>query len=331
MTEEQDQLFELINEEKKLERNKQTPTKFKKNKCSYEKNKYKSLDNGNKSFIPSNVVHIDFINCSNIFLSAFISINFYFLLIVIILHPETYAIIFFIMIFIIGHFVQSQVIPEFPSFLSKDKFDTKLKEILNSKIIIKPKDKNDEKNNLTDLVKYTIDVTGELSIPKNIELARFGELIVIYSIKDDVEFSKKIKEVQKNKVCSYDYALYTTEEGKNIKVDFSERIYCIKEFGSTTPPINKLTILFSLLLLQWIQALYYILTWKMVVINPIKIVGTTIEHKFKQSVINVHGDEYKSMVYNTNKDEKDNEIKEKKEEKNEYQPPAEDASINIID
>ena len=334
MTEEQGQLIELISEDKKLEGSKQIPTKFQQNECSYEINKYKSLDNNNKSFIPSNLVHIDFINCRNIFLSAFISLNFYLLLILIIQHAETYAIIFIIIIFLIGHFVQSQVIPEFPSFLSKNKFDTKLKEILNSKIIIKPKDKNDEKNNLTDLVKYTIDVTGELSIPKNIELARFGELIVIYSIKDDVEFSKKIKEAQKNKGYSIDYALYTTEEGKNIKVDFSERIYCIKELGSTTPPINKLTILFSLLLLQWIQALYYILTWKMVLINPIKIVGTKIEHQFRQSIINVHGNEYKSMAYNTNekkKKKKDNEIKEKKEEKNEYQPPAEDASINVID
>ena len=337
MTEEQGQLIELISEEIKTERKSKTPTKFQKNKPLSELNKYKSLKNKDdkKIFIPSDLVHIDFINCRNIFLSAFISLNFYFLLIVIILHPETMGIILFSIIFLVGHFVQSQVIPEYPNYLSKDKFDTKLKEILNSKVKIKIKGENNENNNSSNsLIKYTIDITGEVEIPKNVELAKFGELIVIY-LKGDTQLAKNVGLAQKTKTLSYE--LYKTEDGNEIKVDLSDRIYCIKELGSTTPPINKLTILLSLLLLQWIQAIYYFLTWKMAIINPIKLVGeqTKDQFKYKQSVINVHGDEYKSMAFNPQKTEEEKNEKdtneEKKEEDKDYQQQGEESSINMIE
>ena len=263
---------------------------------------YHTLDENTKFKEPELLnggLKVDFIKPLNIFLSALICLSFYSLLIIIILKPNTFSTILFVIIFFIGHFAQSQVIPEIPSFKSKEEFNSKIIEILNSKVIIK--DENNENNSL---VKYTKDATGKIKIPENIKLIKFDKIIILSekNICDEL-----VEKNLKDKIC-FD------NSKKNIKnIVNPEEIYWISK-SPISHPVNGLTIILSLLLLQWIQALYYILTWKMVIIYPIKIAVPEIkkeEYKeLEQTKINIHGDEYTSNGILKN-DLQQNEIKEK--------------------
>ena len=289
MKEEQDELIQSLNlqQEDVIE----DKTQFQKNTMLPQlKKDFYAIDK-NKKFISSDLTRIDFINCRNIFISALISLSFYFLFIIVVVEPDTTSIVLLIIIFIIGHFAQSQVIPEFPTFLSREEFEEKLKEILGCYVTIVAKAKNKEYKYLAN---YTLDVTGKMSIPNNIKLAKFGECL-IYTDKAYKEFSKKIKEAIKVNSFTYKTRLCKLEDDTDIT--FSERIYCINELG-TTPPVNMITILLSIILLQWIQAVYYFFNWKMIVISPVKLVTSSMGTSPPPPCeIIVHGKKYKSKEY----------------------------------
>ena len=61
-------------------------------------------------------------------------------------------------------------------------------------------------------------------------------------------------------------------------------------------PVNCLTIILSILFLQWIQALFYYLRWKVIYINPIKLVT---ENYRSDSIteIEIHGRKFKGEKY----------------------------------
>ena len=264
MKENQDQ-EQLLPENKPIK-----PTKFEYQNETERLKDYSSLCENNK-FKEPKLVNVDFIKPLNIFLSALICLSFYLLIYIIILKPNTFSIILFVIIFFIGHFAQSQVIPEFPSFKSKEEFSTKIKEILNSKVILK-----DENNTKISSVKYTIDVTGQIGIPEDIKLIKFDEVIIL--------IEKNVCEKFKNKKLKYE--IYFEEK----RIAIPEEIYYLSK-PPISHPVNGLTIILSLFLLQWIQALYYILNWKMVVIYQNKL-AISEKKEFDRTKINVHGDEY---------------------------------------
>lgn len=214
---------------------------------------------------------VDFIKLPNIIISSLISLSFYFLLIILLIKSETTSLILFIIIFLVGHFSQSQVIPEFNSFKTKDDFFLDLKDILDCLIL-----KENEKENKDNY--YIYDAINELDIPEEKELIKFGELILYTNNKLKREFDNV-------KVC-------LKKEEDNSDIDYFDKIYCL-----TRPipnPVNYKTIILSLLLLQWIQALYYYLKWKgkMVVIYPMKLIVTSkIEEQGKpETKININGE-----------------------------------------
>ena len=213
---------------------------------------------------------VDFIKLPNIIISLLISLSFYFLLIILLIKSETTSLILFIIVFLVGHFSQSQVIPEFSSFKTKDDLIKDLKDIINSSV--SKINENENKDNY-----YIYDAINELDIPEEIELIKFGELI-LYT---DNELKREFDNV---KIC-------LKKEDKS-DIDYFDKIYCL-----TRPipnPVNYKTIILSLLLLQWIQALYYYLKWKgkMVVIYPMKlIVSSKIEEQGKpETKINIQGE-----------------------------------------
>ena len=249
------------------------PKEFKGNIKNEKLDEYKKLYE-NKETKLSVLVSVDFIKPLNIFLSAVICLSFYLLLIAIIIKPNTFLIILFAIIIFVGNFTQSQVIPEFPSFKSTEEFKAKIKEILKVDVKIKSKDENNENKSL---VTHTIDVTGQIEIPEDIKLCKFDE-IIIYS-------EENICNEFKNKKLKPEICLDGIEEPFFIP----EEIYWISDDHPISHPVNGLTIILSLLLLQWIQALYYILIWKMVVIYPIKL-AVCEKKEFGKTNINVHGE-----------------------------------------
>lgn len=77
-------------------------------------------------------------------------------------------------------------------------------------------------------------------------------------------------------------------------------------------PVNCINFILCLLFLQWIQATFYYLTWKMVIINPVKLV--TEEYICDSPTrINIHGKIYKAKKFI--KKEMDCEIVDEMEER----------------
>ena len=93
------------------------------------------------------------------------------LLIILLIKSETTSLILLIIVFIVGHFSQSQVIPEVSSFKTKDDLIEDLKDIINSSV--SKINENENKNNY-----YIYDSINELDIPEEIELIKFGELLL---------------------------------------------------------------------------------------------------------------------------------------------------------
>ena len=130
---------------------------------------------------------VRFFKLPNIIISSLISLSFYCLLITLLIKSERTSLILFIIVFLVGHFAQSQVIPEFPSFKSEEAFYKKLQDILDSSVSIKSENKINH-------AYYIYDVINELYIPKKIKIIKFGELI-LYT---DKTLEKEINKVNKN-------------------------------------------------------------------------------------------------------------------------------------
>ena len=207
---------------------------------------------------------VRFFKLPNIIISLLLSLSFYFLLITLLIKLEREYLILFIIVFLVGHFTQYQIIP---NFKSEKEFYQKLQDILDSKVSIK----SDNKINY-----YTYNVINELYIPKKIKTVKFGELILYI----DEALKEKKDEIKNN------FSLKKSED--DIDINYLDEIYFLTDLNSS---VKCITIILSLLLLQWIQALYYYLNWKMAIIYPMKL---TVSKEFKDEdkpkyVINIHG------------------------------------------
>ena len=115
---------------------------------------------------------------------------------------------------------------------------------------------------------YTIDLTGKLVIPNDINLAKYGE-IICYTDDSFYEFCDKYKVVYDCEFLRSKAYYYDSKE--DFEVKYYDEIFSLND-SSKMDPVDCITFILCLLFLQWIQATYYYLTWKMVIIKTVKLV-----------------------------------------------------------
>ena len=177
-------------------------------------------------------------------------ISFYVLLIAYFLYKEIQLLIFSIIIYIIGTIAQMTIIPELFKFKTREQFEKDISKLLNSWICFKMySGKGKKKITATFQAKYTIDVTGELIIPKGYNYARIKHIQIFAScfkifIDNFIEtynsYSRELK------------LMYNDEE-----IYLPNGIYQLNSDNNNVYSINILTTILSILLCPWILSIYY--------------------------------------------------------------------------
>ena len=228
---------------------------FIKNVCPIDLGSNKKLDyqfgsiKDNKKFDSSKVIKIFDIKTWIIVIMIIISMLFYAQLLSYILYRDIKLLIFFIIVYIIGTLFQLNVVQEPLKYKSKSKFENVISKILNSYVRFKVCNKSEGKK-ATYQAKYTIDITGTLNIPSQYHYVRI-KAVQLFSKSDLYTLIDKFEYLHKGSKVKYKM-VYNNE-----KVNFnSSDIYAINS-DNDSYSINIFTTIFSILLLQWINALYY--------------------------------------------------------------------------
>ena len=293
---------------------------FKPNKCpidlkinNYRKLDFQIGDVSKEDFDKSKIACLIENSLIGIFISFIFFFSFYVLLITYILSSDNKILLFLIAIYILGNFVQIIVIPEPINFKSKSEFENEINKILNSYLEIKLINKK-KKKQATFPKKYTIDITGEINIPKEFNYVKIK----------GVQFYSKRKELKK---YSNDFqAVYGS-----VKLDYKWRYnnedivlpstaFAIND-NCDSYSINCYTTLFCLFLIQWINALYYKYSRckKCIELIPAKLITDNLINS--PTKFNVYGNKYEITSYinnpNYNNEEFDNDLAQYKKEKKE--------------
>ena len=271
---------------------------FKENKCpidlktnEYVKLKYQIGKVSKKKFDKSILSPLININAFAIFISFVYSFSFYILLLTYILSLNKTILLYLIIIYLLGSFIQVIVIPEPVYYKSKSDFENDIKRILNSYILFKITNGKNDKN-ATYQAKYTIDITGEINVPKNINYIKING-VQIYSKKDLNTLIDNFKKVYKS--AKVEYKLICNDE----EIALPTTAYLINEQGESYS-INCFTTIFCILLIQWIYALYYRLakSKKCVELFPAKLI--TSNFTSSPSKFTVHNNKYEISSYINN-------------------------------
>ena len=299
---------------------------FIKNKCPIELGSNKKLDyqfgsiKDHKKFDSSKVIKIFDIKTWIIVIMIIISMLFYVQLLSYILYRDIKLLIFFIIVYIIGTLFQLNVVQEPLKYKSKSNFEDVISKILNSYVRFKVCNKSEGKK-ATYQAKYTIDITGTLNIPSQYHYARI-KAVQLFSKSDLYTLIDRFEYLHKGSKVKYKM-VYNKE-----KVDFnSSDIYAINS-NNDSYSINIFTTILSILLLQWINALYYNYSQskRCVDIYLAKLITDKLSNS--PSKITIHGKKFNLIPYvvipsksNTKfeeeytekkRQEKENEIKEAK-------------------
>ena len=319
LMDEEKQIFENFNVEIK-----ETPNLFISNKCpldsknqKYIKFKYQLGSSKKiKKFDSSTREKLYNIKIYAIIIMMFYSIVFYDLLITYIFYPQMKLLIFFIIVYILGTLIQVSIIPKPMKYKSKIEFENDINKILNSYVIFKVNHKK-KKKEATYQAKYTIDITGILNIPSGYNYATI-KAVQLYGKNDLNTFIKNFNEVYKS--ANVDYKMIYENEEVNFD---SSAIYNISDKNDLYS-INCYTTIFSLLLLQWIKALYYYISTSKKCINIY--LAKLITDNLSNTLTNftVHGKKFQIKNYviiptenNTEFDKDYEEYLRKKKEKEE--------------
>lgn len=143
-------------------------------------------DNG--SFTLSKICKIYEIKKKAIFFCILHFISFYVLLTAYFISKDIKLLIFFIIVYIIGTFAQMTTIPDLIKFKTRTQFEKDIYELLNSWVYYKLYYKEVA---ATFPAKYTIDMTGELIIPKGYNYVRIKNVEIFA---DFWNFKQKFKE-----------------------------------------------------------------------------------------------------------------------------------------
>lgn len=203
--------------------------------------------------------------------------------------------------------------PDYEVYNTRGDFEDYLTKILNCSVKIFMKS---GKKTIQVPADYTIDIIGEIDIPKDINFIAMSE-IQIY-INSNI---KKFKEQAKKLYNNIEYSFVYKYDGQKFKC--VPKIWMVNS-NKLFSNIDCFDSILCILLLRWIRALYYRYSsfYNYVLIYPAKLV-TQGDYIFSNTKINFQGHEFKSdnftRVEINQKDseefEKDLEKKKKKEEK----------------
>ena len=223
--------------------------------------------NGDNSKIEGTLIeNIGQINMFPIISSIIVSFIFYLVVITTILTHSILLTVFAVLLYINGtFFVQTGLIPVGDDYLenTEQMFEDDLKKILNchTEYYFRYYEKK-----LKYPGKYITDATGEIKIPKDINFVKIKE-IEIFAEKEFTNFKKNFFEYYKE---DRGYELKNVYNENKITIN-RKKIYNI----NNVQLVNMTTRILSLLMLEWIQAIYYRLHpnyLKMVVIYPYKLI-----------------------------------------------------------
>ena len=219
-------------------------------------NKYKKL-NDEKQFFSSKTekFSIKYGYC-HIVLNFFFSFTFYFLLLTSILTIKVMTIILTIIIYILGEIIQISIIPNLFKYKSKLDFESEMNRILNGYSMITFHKEKRNQNSFQYPCRYTIDVTGEINIPKKINFVKIGEIQFFVEKKDFDNFDEKYITLYKKNIFIKDYYIKTFYN-TNLFYDNKELILYHSSFynlnsNSEGYSINFVIKFLSIFLLQWI-------------------------------------------------------------------------------
>ena len=289
--------------------------KFVKNKRPYclKREKYSNLFSKDNKFISSEIEKYYFnYRPSEIIISFIFSVTFYLLLIDLLFFQKTITIVLFPIIYILGQVIQGGILPE-PIYYSRQDFFNKMEKILNRKVIITLtssmfKDKFHFKG------QYTNDVTGNINIPKSVNIIKIGNLQ--YFVEEN--HYQTIKHFYLDIKTTPEINEYSGNYIYNLNSDFK------------TPPYNIINIILSVFLLQWLNALilYFVSVGDIVTIYPAKLITVNPQDNYssptnivihgnslnirKNVCSSIKGNEYDDLINKLKK--KENEKKEKEEE-----------------
>lgn len=268
------------------------------------KNNYYKLINGGlqkkKNFISSKISDLQEVSILDIIICFFFSLSFYILLAAAILTGDKTAIIYLIIVYLLGTIIQIYIVPIPCLYFSKMEFDENMKRLFNSTVHISLKSKKDA---IEYPIKYISDITGEINIPKNIEYVKIGR-IQYYFEEDFLTFTKQYKSIIGN---------YTVSKKLSYKNEPIKKIYLYYALNSVSNAysINMINRILCLMLLQWISALYNKLKpKKCVIIYPAKLITTNLKNS--NTNINVHGKviNIESYIYANMQSEKADKLRE---------------------
>ena len=268
------------------------------------KNNYYKLINGGlqkkKNFISSKISDLQEVSILDIIICFFFSLSFYILLAAAILTGDKTAIIYLIIVYLLGTIIQINIVPIPCLYYSKMEFDENMKRLFNSTVHISLKSKKDA---IEYPIKYISDITGEINIPKDIEYVKIGS-IQYYFEEDFLTFTKQYKSIIGN---------YTVSKKLSYKNEPIKKVYLYYALNSVSNAysINMINRILCLMLLQWISALYNKLKpKKCVVIYPAKLITTNLKNS--NTNINVHGKviNIESYIYANMQSEKADKLRE---------------------
>jgi hypothetical protein len=228
------------------------------------KKEYISYDTGKKidKLVNAKIKYYFYINPISIIISIIFSFVFYFVLITILLTKSTLLIIFIILLYFSGGLlIHSKLFPPLDEENSESDFFNDLQKILNCKVE-EISFYNREKT-IKYPGKYSIDLTGEINIPKEINYVLISS-IEILTDKYYKDFKDKVETAYRR---SY-------SEKENITYNENEFKYKAKIYNLNNIKLNNLiTTLLSYLMLQWIQAIYYkfFIDLRLLIIYPYKL------------------------------------------------------------
>ena len=268
------------------------------------KNNYYKLINGSlqkkKNLISAKLSDLQEVSILDIIICFIFSISFYILLAAAILTGDKTAIIYLIIVYLLGTIIQIYIVPIPCLYYSKMEFDENMKRLFNSTIDISLKSKKDV---IEYPIKYISDITGEINIPKDVEYVKIGR-IQYYFEEDFLTFTKQYKSIIGN---------YTVTKKLSYKNEPIKKIYLYYALNSVSNAysINMINRILCLMLLHWISALFNKLKpKKCVTIYPVKLITTY--QKNSNTDINVHGKRIntESYIYVNKQSEKADKLRE---------------------
>lgn len=235
----------------------ENPLVFVKNKCpiklkdnGYIKSKF-SFGNwkNDKKFEVSKKLPLFYSNILIIILCFIYSFSFYATLFTYIASHETKLLIYSIIIYVVGTLIQVMVIPKPISIKSRAEFDNDLNKALNAAVSIKLISKKMKKQAMYQ-AKYTVDISGTLNIPIQYNFARIIA-VQLFSKEDLKKFINDFGEIYNSKKVEckmiYNGEEFEIDENTPYALNSNEKSYSI----------NFITTILCVLLLQWINAIYY--------------------------------------------------------------------------